>query len=136
MIDMGHRKTTDEEAKKMLNDYDKTQDGVLNWDEFVDMMIAFKGDKSKGNFGSLMGDKNVMENKEGGKHTFSVEEVYTFASMINNVLEGDADCGDQLPIKPEGDDMFHVLSDGIVLCKLVMAIDPDCIDARAINKGK
>ena len=92
MIDMGHRKTTDEEAKKMLDEYDKTQDGVLNWSEFVDMMIAFKGDKSKGNFGALVGDKNIMENKEGGKHTFSVEEVYTFASLINNVLEKDEDC--------------------------------------------
>lgn len=97
------------------------------------MMIAFKGDKNSNNFGTLTGDKNVMENKEGGKHTYSVEEVYTFASMVNNTLEKDEDCQDHLPIKVEGDDLFHVFSDGIVLCKLIMAVDPECIDRRAIN---
>lgn len=136
MIDLGHRKTTDDDAKKMLTEYDKEQNGVLSWPEFVDMMIAFKGDKSKGDFGKLTGDKAIMENKEGGKHTYSVEEVYTFASMVNNVLEKDEDCQDHLPIKTDGDDIFHVFSDGIVLCKLAMAIEPDCIDSRAINKGK
>jgi len=136
MIDLGHRKTTPEDAQKMLAEYDKGGNGVLSFSEFVDMMAAFKGDKSKGDFGKLTGDKAIMENKEGGKHTYSVEEVYTFASMVNNVLEKDEDCQDHLPIKTDGDDLFHVFSDGIVLCKLVMAIDPDCIDRRAINTGK
>lgn len=133
MIDLGHRKTTDEDAAKMLQEYDKEQNGVLSWNEFVDMMIAFKGDKNSNKFGTLTGDKNIMENAEGGKHTYSVEEVYTFASMVNNTLEKDEDCQDHLPIKVQGDDLFHVFSDGIVLCKLIMAVDPECIDRRAIN---
>merc|ERR1719446_104152 len=52
-------------------------------------------------------------------HTFSLEEVATFANMINTTLEKDEDCKDYLPIKTTGDDLFHVMSDGIVICKLI-----------------
>jgi len=44
MIDLGYRKTTDEDAMKMLTSHDKNQDGVISWTEFVAMMIGMKGD--------------------------------------------------------------------------------------------
>lgn len=50
MIDLGHRKTTDDDAKNMLSAHDKNQDGVISWVEFVDMMIKMKGDQT-GKFG-------------------------------------------------------------------------------------
>lgn len=56
--------------------------------------------------------------------------------MVNNTLEKDEDCQEHLPIKTDGDDLFHVFDDGIVLCKLIMAVDPECIDRRAMNLGK
>ena len=45
MVDLGHRKTTDEDAMNMLKKHDKNSDGVISWTEFVLMMIEFKGDK-------------------------------------------------------------------------------------------
>jgi hypothetical protein len=65
-----------------------------------------------------------------------MEEIATFSNMINLTLEKDDDCKDYLPIKTDGDDLFHVCADGIVLCKLIMAIDPECIDRRAISFGQ
>ena len=56
MIDLGYRKTTDEDVQKMLSSHDKNSDGVISWTEFLIMMIAFKGDSS-GKFGTIMGDK-------------------------------------------------------------------------------
>jgi Ca2+-binding EF-hand superfamily protein len=38
MIDLGYRKITDEEVKKILDEHDVNRDGVLEWTEFVDMM--------------------------------------------------------------------------------------------------
>ena len=56
--------------------------------------------------------------------------------MINVTLEKDEDCKHKVPIKVDGDDLFHAFDDGIVLCKLTMAVDPECIDRRAINFGE
>ena len=49
MIDIGHRKITDEECKQMLAAQDKNSDGVLQWNEFIDMMVAMKGTDDKNN---------------------------------------------------------------------------------------
>lgn len=83
----------------------------------------------------MVGDKASMETEGGGKHTYSMEEVMTFSNMVNDTLKKDEDCQDKLPINPGSDDLFHVFDDGIVLCKLIMAIDPECIDRRAMNIG-
>ena len=119
----------------MLSDHDKNNDGVISWTEFVLMMIAFKGDQGD-KFGKIMDGVASIETKGGGKHTYSAEEVATFANMINQTLKDDDDVKDRLPIKTDGDDLFHVLDDGIILCKLIMVIDPECIDQRAVNTGK
>lgn len=41
-----------------------------------------------------------METEGGGKHTYSMEEVMTFANMVNDTLKKDEDCQDKLPINP------------------------------------
>lgn len=41
---------------------------------------------------------------------------------------------DRLPMNTEDESLFHVFDNGIALCKLLMIIDPNCIDDRAINK--
>lgn len=43
MIDLGERSTTDESAAIMLKENDKNSDGVIAWNEFLDMMIKAKG---------------------------------------------------------------------------------------------
>lgn len=83
-----------------------------------------------------MDGKASIETQGGGKHTYSAEEVATFSNMINQCLKDDADVADRLPIKTDGDDLFHVLDDGIVLCKLIMVIDAESIDRRAMNIDK
>lgn len=51
-------------------------------------------------------------------------------------MKDDADLADRLPIDPDGDDLFHILSDGLVLIKLLNVIEPGRIDMRTVNKGK
>lgn len=40
-----------------------------------------------------------------------------------------------MPINTEDDSLFHVFGNGIAACKLMLQIDSNCIDERAINKG-
>lgn len=38
-----------------------------------------------------------------------------------------------IPINTESEDIFHVMEDGIVLCKLINSIEEGAIDFRAVN---
>ena len=135
MIDIGMRKITDAEVKAMLGDHDQNKDGVLSWEEFVDMMNKFKG-KDPSKFGAISeAGKATVTTKFGGVHQYSVEEVNTYAKLLNYMLRDDEDAKCRIPISIEDtEDIFHAFDNGILMCKLLLEIDPDCIDSRAINK--
>ena len=135
MIDIGMRKITDDDVKNMIGDHDQDKDGKISWTEFVDMMNAFKGkDPSKFGVISASGKASVVS-KHGGVHQYSVEECTTFAKLINFLLKDDEDAKCRVPINVEDtEDIFHAFDNGIIMCKLLLIIDPDCIDGRAINK--
>jgi len=133
MVDLGYRKITDEACAKMLSESDHDKDGSINWPEFVAMMIKSKGTNGD-RFGKIADGTATMEG-HGAKHTYSLEERSTFARSLNFILKTDKDCEGRIPCSPEDDSLFHIFDDGIVLCKLVMSIDEEAIDTRAINRG-
>jgi len=47
------------------------------------------------------------------------EEKVAFSKTINHNLANDEDVKGLIPIDPETEDLFHVLEDGLVLCKLI-----------------
>lgn len=101
-------------------------------------MIGMKGTDS-GQFGNIMTGKDGKEfsqidNQHGGTHTYSIEERTTFARSVNLILKDDADCNERIPMNVEDDTLFHVFDDGILLCKLLIALDKECIDSRALNR--
>lgn len=136
MIDLGFRKITDDKVKEMLASQDSNKDGLIQWVEFVDMMISIK-EKDNDKFGTINADGIAsITGEHGGKHSYSVEERITFAKTINHILKDDADLTDRIPMNIEDDTLFHVFDNGVALCKLLRQIDPECIDERAINKGE
>ena len=140
LIDMGRRKITDAEVKSILDEYDQNKDGTLSWAEFVTMMGKIKGGQDN-RFGQVTLDKNGrpvarLEGEHGGTHTYSIEERSTFSRIINYCCKDDEDLKDRLPMKADDDDLFHAFDNGILLCKLLMQVDKDCIDSRAINRGQ
>ena len=78
--------------------------------------------------------QNVSES--GGTHSYLVEEKMCFAKLLNYILEKDSDMAGVLPISAESDDLFHVMEDGIALCKLINAAHDETIDFRAVNMKK
>jgi len=54
MIDLGFRKITEEECKKMLDENDFDKDGTISWVEFVNMHIKNKGSNAE-RFGKIEG---------------------------------------------------------------------------------
>ena len=122
----------------MLNENDESQDGFLQWTEFIDMMIKMKG-TDDGRFGAIVESKDgkamaVMTTEGGGTHAYSIEERSTFGKLINKLCGEDEDLKEFLPMNTEDDTLFHSFTNGILLCKLIQKIDKDAIDDRAINK--
>mmetsp|Transcript_38930 Transcript_38930/g.59164 ORF Transcript_38930/g.59164 Transcript_38930/m.59164 type:complete len:553 (-) Transcript_38930:25-1683(-) len=121
----------------MLAEQDQNNDGVISWKEFVDMMVKMKG-TDDGKFGTIIEGKGgaiaQITGEHGGTHSYSIEEKVTFAKMVNQILKDDEDCADRLPMNTEDDSLFHVFDNGILLCKLLIDIDHNCIDDRALNK--
>jgi hypothetical protein len=82
------------------------------------------------------GKTNVLDGVGGAHHTFDVEERNMIARLFNNVLGDDEYVGERFPIDPESDDLWHVMSDGMVLIRLMHHIDKESVDMRAVNMGK
>jgi len=133
MVDLGYRKITEDDCKKMLAESDLDKDGSISWNEFIAMMIKNKG-TADDKFGKIVDGTATLES-HGAKHTYTLEERATFSRALNFILKGDADCAGRIPCNPDDDSLFHAFDNGVVLCKLVRSIDEDAIDARAINMG-
>ena len=97
------------------------------------MMIKYKAhDESK--FKTIT-DAGIVHSKNvwGGTHTYALEEVVTYGKILNHIMKDDEEVANRIPINTEDGSLFHAFDHGVLLCKLLQKIDPDCIDSRAIN---
>ena len=78
--------------------------------------------------------------QSGTVHSFSVDEELAYANHINETLDGDVDCGHQLPIDTaDMQTMYDAIAEGLVIPKLINAVINDeklHIDRRALNRKK
>ncbi|XP_039045381.1 fimbrin-2-like [Hibiscus syriacus] len=66
-------------------------------------------------------------------HTISESEKTSYVAHINNYLAQDGFLSKYLPIDPSSNDLFEIVKDGVLLCKLINVAVPGTIDERAIN---
>jgi len=135
--DMGRTDVPEEKINEWFNKFDANNDGVIEWIEFVQMAVEIG--ESRREFGR-QSSKNeehiVMEGAGGSKSTYAKDEARTFAKLFNAVLDKDPYVGERLPIDPDSDDLWHAMSDGMLLICLLNAIEKDSVDMRAVNLQK
>mmetsp|Transcript_5907 Transcript_5907/g.18088 ORF Transcript_5907/g.18088 Transcript_5907/m.18088 type:complete len:757 (+) Transcript_5907:224-2494(+) len=66
------------------------------------------------------------------KHHFSESEKAGYVSFVNDVLAEDADLSSVLPIDPSSADLFEVVKDGVLLCKMIINCKEDAIDPGSV----
>ncbi|KAH7518751.1 hypothetical protein FEM48_Zijuj09G0204300 [Ziziphus jujuba var. spinosa] len=66
-------------------------------------------------------------------HTISESEKASYVGHINNYLAEDEFLKRYIPIDPSTNDLFEIVKDGVLLCKLINVAVPGTIDERAIN---
>jgi len=134
---LGHRNTTEDELTKLMQEMDLNKDGNIQFIEYVKLMKTIILSDEGSNVSQLLNKKGEAVFRVGqGQNfsTFSEEERSAYVRVINAVLKDDPDCQKYLPINPDSMDVFNLLKDGIMLCKLVNAAVKGTIDERSINK--
>ncbi|CAK7324560.1 unnamed protein product [Dovyalis caffra] len=66
-------------------------------------------------------------------HTINESEKASYVAHINSYLGDDPFLKQFLPIDPATNDLFNLVKDGVLLCKLINVAVPGTIDERAIN---
>ncbi|KQK18479.1 fimbrin-4 isoform X2 [Brachypodium distachyon] len=69
-------------------------------------------------------------------HNPNQAEKSSYVAHINAYLADDPFLKKYLPLDPAGNDLFDLVRDGVVLCKLINVAVPGTIDERAINKKR
>ena len=62
-------------------------------------------------------------------------EIRVFVKHLNHILEEDPDCKHKIPIPLDDKDaLASAFEDGILMCKVILKINPVCLDERAIDR--
>uniref|UniRef100_A0A0D9VKA9 Calponin-homology (CH) domain-containing protein n=1 Tax=Leersia perrieri TaxID=77586 RepID=A0A0D9VKA9_9ORYZ len=69
-------------------------------------------------------------------HNLNQAEKSSYVAHINTYLGEDPFLKKYLPIEPTGSQLFDLVRDGVLLCKLINVAVPGTIDERAINKKR
>ena len=150
-IDMGELKLAiarlqlhvpDERLSALMAETDEDHDGVINFDEFERVVEQIKtvgtGQLHGGlaTFETVVDHQvhHVMQQKEGNVvHSFDQEECAALVNFINSSdLGADPTLSYLLPIH-QLTDLFVNSADGVLLCKLINAVQAETIDERVLN---
>jgi len=134
---LGYRDMKEADMIPIIKEVDLNNNQKIEYQEFILMMKNFKKLGIKDKFTKIMAKDGSTAYKvegTGSYSTFSEEERTAYVKVINSVLAKDADCANLLPINPDSMDLFPVLKNGIILCKLINCAVPGTIDERVINK--
>lgn len=71
-----------------------------------------------------------------GHHIFLHEEVKVITRLFNKVLAKDEYVKDRVPMGVDAEELFHAMSDGMMLIRILASIDKESVDMRAVNKGE
>lgn len=109
---------------------------MIDFTEYLDMFSCFKEHKKIGKDTSHSKGDAAVHVGVTGHHTYLHEEVAVCTRLFNKILAQDEFVADRIPMKADSEDLFHCISDGMMLIRLLADIDPECVDMRAVNKGK
>lgn len=98
------------------------------------MMITLRGTDMNFGVANELGNYSVLSG--GTEKKVSQFEMFTYAASINEIFKNDEDLKELVPINPdEPNTLFDLFANGLALCKLALAIDPECgILEKALNK--
>ncbi|XP_031476847.1 fimbrin-2-like [Nymphaea colorata] len=124
---------TEEERASFLGNKYKNMDEEVNFETFLRVHLSLQ-EHIDAQIGSINNSSAFLKAATTTLlHTISESEKASYVSHINAYLAEDQFLKKYLPIDPLTNDLFKIVKDGVLLCKLINVAVPGTIDDRTIN---
>ncbi|XP_062081096.1 fimbrin-2 [Humulus lupulus] len=126
---------TEEERASLIQNYHHNLDDDVDFEFFLRVYLKLNGHASAITGGSAAKNSSAFLKAATTTllHTISESEKASYVAHINNYLSEDEFIKRYLPLDPSTNDLFEIVKDGVLLCKLINVAVPGTIDERAIN---
>ncbi|TIB64924.1 hypothetical protein E3P77_02933 [Wallemia ichthyophaga] len=127
---------TYDQVRETLKDVSLDASGRVEIEDYVDLISKLRSGQNANAGVVQKGKVTVKGTSSNVSHTINEDERSEFTRHINQVLDGDADVKDKLPLPTDNFQLFDETRDGLILSKLINDAVPDTIDERVLNKPK
>ncbi|KAL1209655.1 Fimbrin-3 [Cardamine amara subsp. amara] len=104
----------------------------LDFESFLKVYLNLR-DKAADKSGGHKHSSTFLNAGTTTLHTINQSEKGSFVLHINRYLGDDPFLMQFLPLDPDSNDLYELVKDGVLLCKLINIAVPGTIDERAIN---
>ncbi|XP_021757982.1 fimbrin-1-like isoform X1 [Chenopodium quinoa] len=123
----------EEDIKEILIESASDMNQEVEFEDFLKVHLSFQIRASAQLGGSKDSSAFLKASTTTLLHTISQSEKGCYVHHINTYLGDDPFLMQFLPLDPNGDDLFNIAKDGVLLCKLINVAVPGTIDERTIN---
>ncbi|PAN06757.1 hypothetical protein PAHAL_1G286400 [Panicum hallii] len=134
-----HEVLSEEEVNKFLNETYPDMNQPIEFEPFLKeyLNLQAKGTNKNGGKKKLKGSVSFLKSSTTTLlHVINESEKTSYVNHINNFLGEDSFLKNFLPLDPASNELFNLVRDGVLLCKLINVAVPGTIDERAINTKK
>uniref|UniRef100_A0A0E0CMN0 Calponin-homology (CH) domain-containing protein n=1 Tax=Oryza meridionalis TaxID=40149 RepID=A0A0E0CMN0_9ORYZ len=134
-----HEVLSEEEISNFLGESYPDMNQTIEFESFLReyLNLQAKGSSKTGGKKKLKGSVSFLKASTTTLlHVINESEKTSYVNHINNFLGEDSFLKNFLPLDPSTNDIFNLVRDGVLLCKLINVAVPGTIDERAINTKK
>ncbi|XP_066317541.1 fimbrin-5-like [Miscanthus floridulus] len=134
-----HEVLSEEEVSKFLSETYPDMNQPIEFEPFLKeyLNLQAKGSSKSGGKKKLKGSVSFLKASTTTLlHVINESEKTSYVNHINNFLKEDPFLKNFLPVDPASNELFNLVRDGVLLCKLINVAVPGTIDERAINTKK
>ncbi|CAO2046370.1 unnamed protein product [Urochloa humidicola] len=134
-----HEVLSEEEVSGFLRETYPDMNQPIEFEPFLKeyLNIQAKGTTKNGGKKKLKGSVSFLKASTTTLlHVINESEKTSYVNHINNFLGEDPFLKNFLPLDPASNELFNLVRDGVLLCKLINVAVPGTIDERAINTKK
>ncbi|KAK3158331.1 hypothetical protein QOZ80_2AG0135750 [Eleusine coracana subsp. coracana] len=134
-----HEVLSEEEVSKFLSETYPDMNQSIEFEPFLKEYLNLQalGTSKNGGKKKLKGSVSFLKASTTTLlHVINESEKTSYVNHINNFLGEDPFLKNFLPLDPESNQLFNLVRDGVLLCKLINVAVPGTIDERAINTKK
>uniref|UniRef100_A0A1J3IPI9 Fimbrin-1 n=1 Tax=Noccaea caerulescens TaxID=107243 RepID=A0A1J3IPI9_NOCCA len=126
----------EDEIREMLRELGSDSSSDVSFEEFLKIYLNLQGKAGEKPGGHKNSWSFLKASTTTLLHTINQSEKASFVQHINRYLGDDPFLKHFLPLDPDSNDLYELVKDGVLVCKLINVAVPGTIDERAINTKK